>query len=283
MNALMASKQRCVIAGAAGLLIVWCGSAVGFQSATAPPLDASRGHIAAPPGSETLTAALELNTVQLFEADDFAGANATLRVSDAAPQPGGLLELPNGLNDSLTSLRWNLAPGVIVAFYEDGSGKGEQLIIWGKGQSPDVSHWDFNDKATRWALYNVGASGASNAAGGVRAPNGSQPLATVVPDNTLQFFVDKDFRNDMTQVAPISENPGELHRIPSSQADSLTSLRWNLPEGVIVMLYQDAGGSKQQVAVWGQGQLADLDAWDFNDKASRWSWAYVGGPKPARQ
>jgi hypothetical protein len=59
-------------------------------------------------------------------------------------------------------------------------------------------------------------------------------------------------------------------------------MRWNLPEGVIVMFYQDANGKKQQVAVWGQAQLADLDAWDFNDKASRWSWAYIGSPTRSR-
>jgi hypothetical protein len=66
--------------------------------------------------------------------------------------------------------------------------------------------------------------------------------------------------------------------VPKKMGDSLTSLRWNLPEGVIIMLYQDAGGKKQQVAIWGEGELADLDLWDFNDKISRWSWAYVGAP-----
>jgi hypothetical protein len=239
--------------------------------------DPSRGRIAAPPGSETLTADVADNTIELFESHNFDGTTATLNASEAAPQSGGLSELPRGLNDSLTSLRWNLRPGIIVVFYEDGAGKGEQLVIWGKGQSADISRWDFNDKASRWAWYNVGAAGPGASAGGARLPHGAHALSESVPDNTLQLFVDKKFENDMKQVSPVTgQAAGQLHTVPAAEADSLTSLRWNLPDGVIVLLHQDADGRKQQAAIWGEGQIEDLDVWDFNDKASRWSWAYVG-------
>ena len=60
--------------------------------------------------------------------------------------------------------------------------------------------------------------------------------------------------------------------------DSLTSMKWNLPAGVVVTLYEDADGKKDRVSIWGSGQIDSLDVWDFNDKVSRWSWAYVGTP-----
>jgi hypothetical protein len=289
MNAFFSNKQIKIF-GVVAMVVTLAGvaSVLGVQKPAAPSAsDAIKGHIPAPPGSETLTATLEANTVQLFEANNYEGSTATLNASDAAPQSGGLRELPHGLADSLTSLRWNVEPGVVVVFYEDSGGKGEQLIIWGKGQSPDISRWDFNDKASRWTWYDVGGSGMAASAGGMRAPHGAQPLSTSVPENTIQFFVDKNFENDMKQVSPMTaEKHGELHAVPSHEADRLTSLRWNLPEGVIVMLYQDAGGKKQQVAIWGEGQVPDLDIWDFNDKVSRWSWAYVGAagtPKPEQR
>jgi hypothetical protein len=91
--------------------------------------------------------------------------------------------------------------------------------------------------------------------------------------------VDKEFRDDLKQISQVTHMaPGERHELPSPMRDSLTSLRWNLPPGVVVTLYQDAAGRNQSVALWGQGEVRDLDVWDFNDKASRWSWTYVGAP-----
>jgi hypothetical protein len=91
------------------------------------------------------------------------------------------------------------------------------------------------------------------------------------------MHIDKNFRDDMQQVSPVTgQTPNARHELPANMRDKLTSMRWNLPDGVLVMLYQDANGKKQQIGLWGQGQVKDLDLFDFNDKASRWSWAYVG-------
>jgi hypothetical protein len=83
----------------------------------------------------------------------------------------------------------------------------------------------------------------------------------------------------MKQVSPVTMmRAGELQKFDSSIDDSLTSVQWSLPVGVIVLMYEDADGKKDRVAIWGKGQVDDLDIWDFNDKASRWSWAYIGDP-----
>jgi len=266
-----------------GMTVVAMGFAEPPKGATAPGNSTpSRGHIAAPPGTETLTAEVLPLSIHMYGNDDFKGKEAIITGVDTQIQAGSINEMPKGLNDSMTSIRWNLPAGVVVVFYEDAGGKGEQLVLWGQGQSPDVSKWDFNDKASRWAWYNVGGGNLPRSAGESPRPNGAKPVETAVPENAVQFFIDKNFKNDMEQVAPLTGQAfGELHRMPKKMGDSLTSMRWNLPEGVIILLYQDADGKKQQVAIFGEGEIADLDLWDFNDKISRWSWAYVGAPATA--
>lgn len=244
------------------------------------PQDPSSGHSIAPDGSEVLTEALAENTMHLYSGDDFGGVESELTAVNTTFTAGAMNEIPSGIKDGLTSVRWNLAPGVVVVFYEDGAGKGEQLVIWGKGEAAEVSIWDFNDKASRWAWYDVGGGvGTSRSEAARMPPNGSKLLDTALARDTIQMFKNKDFKGDLHQVSPLSaQTAGGLHDIPSNIDDSLTSIRWDLPEGVVVTLYEDADGKRDRVSVWGKGQLADLDLWDFNDKVSRWSWAYVGAP-----
>ena len=69
---------------------------------------------------------------------------------------------------------------------------------------------------------------------------------------------------------------GQLQNLPAELKDSMSSLQWNVPPGVVVVFYQDAGGLKQQAAIWGIGQFRNIDTWDFNDKVSRWAWYQLG-------
>jgi len=244
-----------------------------------PDAGASSGYVALPPGAETLTTPLAENSLILFTGEGYDGVKSELVGIDKSFAAGALNEIPQGLKDGVTSLRWNLPPGVVVVLYEDAAGKGEQVILWGKGQAPTVGKWDFNDKASRWAWYNVGGGRNAPSAEAMLLPHGATPAAEAMPANSLQYFIDTNFRNDMEQVSPVTaQKAGEFQRMPKGTGDSLSSLRWNLPEGVVVVLYQDAGGGKQQTAIWGRGEIADLDTWDFNDKASRWTWSYVGAP-----
>ena len=57
--------------------------------------------------------------------------------------------------------------------------------------------------------------------------------------------------------------------------NAASSLRWNLPDGVIVLLSADDNGNNN-LALFGSGQYADLDPSGFNNRASRWAWAYIG-------
>jgi hypothetical protein len=267
---------------AGGALIAVGSSALLAQekSPKQPVKQWTKGFIAAPPGSETLNVALEAPSIQLFANANFKGTEATLSKLDNINPQGKANDMPKDLNDSVSSLRWSLPRGALVIFYEDAAPKGEQLVLWGSGQMAELTKWDFNDKASRWAWFNAGGGGTPLRGDATTVPPvGSESLGIALSDNTLQLFKDKGFGNDMKQISPVtSVRAGELQDIPSDIDDSLTAIQWNLPEGVIVMLYEDADGKKDRVAIWGKGQVSDLDGWDFNDKASRWSWAYIGEP-----
>jgi len=170
--------------------------------------------------------------------------------------------------------------------YEDAGAKGEQFTMWGDGQVETLTEWDFNDKASRWAWFFVGDAKVVSGdydeqvlRGAQYHPYGTAATTATIADGTMQLFRDKNFKNDMLPVAVTTTGPGALHTLPGNMDDSMTSLRWNLPPGVVVTFYQDAGGKKQQASVWGQGEVRDVDDWDFNDKVSRWAWNYVGSDR----
>ena len=47
-------------------------------------------------------------------------------------------------------------------------------------------------------------------------------------------------------------------------------------DGVVVVFYEKVDGTGRQLAIWGNGQLAETGDWDFNDKARAWAWFQVG-------
>lgn len=248
-------------------------------SIAAPPSDEVRqGYVPAPPASETLSAPMQPVSIQMFSDGNFRDTEATVSAIDTTIPPGTLNNLPRGLSSTMSSVRWNLPRGVLVVFYEKPQARGEQLIVWGAGQAPNLTTWEFNDKAARWAWFDVGGGmpTAQSDAAKLR-PFGADALATTLADNSLELFRDAKFESGMTPVSQVtSAKAGELQKVPGGMDDDLTSLRWSLPEGVVVILYEDADGRKARVAIWGKGQMANLGRWDFNDKVSRWSWAYIG-------
>ena len=238
------------------------------------------GYSDRPNGADALSIALPADTIQLYKDGNFKDDVKQIDGVVAKNENAKPLDLPGSLNDSLTSLRWNLPAGIVVVFYEDSGARGEQLVLWGSGQIESLAKFDFNDKASRWAWFYLGGTDTKPAR--AMAVEGLRPVNTEAPainimDDTMQLHRDKNYKGTMGQISPVTATaPNGLQRLPEGQADSLTSLRWNLPPGVVVVFYQDAGGTKQQAAIFGRGQIDDVDLWDFNDKASRWSWHYIG-------
>ena len=220
--------------------------------------------------------------MDIFESANYSGKHETIAGVSHGNKPGEPHPIPN-MNDEMTSLRWNLPPGVVVVFYENGEGTGEQFTIWGRGQVDTVSPFKFNDKASRWAWFYAG--GVDNPSeelrsGSIVRPHGTADTTSPVAEDTMELFKDRNFKNDMQKVGPVTDmQAGQLQKLPNYLADHLSSLRWNLPPGVVAVFYEDADGKGRQAAVWGKGEVNAVSEWKFNDKASRWAWYFVGTPK----
>jgi hypothetical protein len=60
--------------------------------------------------------------------------------------------------------------------------------------------------------------------------------------------------------------------------DRMTSLRWNLPEGVVVVLYDNVDGTGRQLAIWGRGEVETITPFNMNDRVSSWASYRLGEP-----
>jgi hypothetical protein len=239
---------------------------------------AQSGYLAMPRGAQALSGTLAANSIQIFAEADFKGEQAVIDKLNTAKRAGTINEIAGNLNDDATAVRWNIDPGLIVLLYAEPSGMGEQLILWGKGQFTDLNTCNFNDTATRWAWFDVGGGKMSGSADTMAPPNGAQTIGAAVPEDTIQLFESVDFKDKMQQVARITtQKAGNPIALPGEFDNAASSIRWNLSEGVIVLLADDQDNS-QHLGIWGQGQFADLGKCDFDDEASRWYWAYVGEP-----
>ncbi|MCI0366127.1 MAG: hypothetical protein L0Y44_12095 [Phycisphaerales bacterium] len=271
----MLKFNACRIVAGAGMALGLCSA---MQAQTV--VEVREAYIERPPGAVVIVepATTAADTIELFRDRDLEGDTVLINVI-GTQAAGTAHDLPDGIKDSLSSLRWSLPPGVLVVLYEDHGAKGEQLALWGSGQIDALSAFDLNDKASEWAWFYVG--GAVEPTEFVRygevIPVGASAGTAPVPQGTLQLFKSKNFEATTFTVNSVTSNAANtLHELTGALSDSLTAMRWSLPPGVVVILYQDADGDKQQVPIWGNGQVANLDVWDFNDKASRWAWYYIG-------
>ena len=224
-----------------------------------------------PPATEGLATPLASNTIYLFEDRDFKGNVVRLENVTGKAQ-GAMQEIDD--DDSVTSVRWNLPPGAVVLFTQHEDGKGDRVAVWGQGQVNSVSPWNFNDKISGWAWYDLGGLSSAEQA---PLPPGATPT-TNLPEGTIELYEDRDLKGDMHTIPFVrTERMGMLQEMDLDAADDVSSLRWNLPRGVVAILHENADGTGRQLPVWGKGQY-DMVPWSFNDKVSRWSWYEVGRP-----
>jgi len=114
-------------------------------------------------------------------------------------------------------------------------------------------------------------------AGYSERPVGTLAAAQTVPGDTIQFFRNKNFEGDMTQISEVTGKPPWGDHDFESKAKHFSSLRWNLPRGVIVSLFTRQNNSGKSLAIWGSGEIAELSKWKMNDELSGWAWNGVGG------
>lgn len=252
-------RMRCVLNSVfAGALLcgVWACSTTYEQSGT-------------PVGIEPLQTPLAFNSIYMFDKNDFDG-NVT-RLENVTAQPAGRALDVGAASDSMSSLKWNLPPGVAVVLYQDAGPGGRQALIWGQGQAASLRDWAFNNRVSRWAWYNVGTAQPMTVPISLR-PMDARPTMQM-PSGTIELYEQDNLKGNMTLIGPINRvSEGDIRNLQGKVNDSMTSLRWNLPPGVVAILYENADGTGQQLAIWGSGEYSSVSPWDFNDKVSSWAW-----------
>lgn len=230
-----------------------------------------------PPGATEVDGALPQNAIYMFENHSFGGK--VTRIENITSQPPGLTERVGGtMPDSMTSLKWDLPPGVVVIFYQNADGTGTQFPVWGRGQIDSVSKWAFNDKVSRWAWYSVGGRSSSSASleRAMLQPHMARPT-TNVPADVIELYTDRELKGSLKSIGPIThESQLQYHAVAPS--DQVTSMRWNIPEGVLVVFYDNVDGTGRQLAVWNKGEYETISPWEMNDKISSFAWYRLGEP-----
>ena len=247
---------------------------------TGAPAPGAPGKMNTPSYAQALTGTLPENTVQVFKDKDFTGAETKVTDLGKAHQAGTLNPLPGDFDNDASSMKWNIAPGTLVVLFDDAKGEGVQLALWGKGQIPAMNDVDFENSVTRWAWYDVGGGAEPRSAGNMVMPHGATALDGALPEDSIQLWEDQKFAGSEQQtISSVSRQAsGTWNVLPGNKENGLSSMRWNLPEGVIVMFSAEDGGNRN-IVIFGEGQNADLGAIGFDNRASRWTWANIGTPK----
>jgi len=190
-----------------------------------------------PGGSHPLEVAIAPDSIYLFRDADFHGD--VTRVEGVTHQPAGALQSLEARRDNLSSVRWDLPPGVVVVLYDNADGTSEQLPIWGRGQIRSVAAWRFDNRASRWAWYYIGAERAAVnddiARGYSQRPPTSKPLgatasaAVRLPSGVVEAYEDVGLRGTMRTLGPVTALEQGVRHGMGVMNDRMSSLRWDLP------------------------------------------------------
>lgn len=66
-----------------------------------------------------------------------------------------------------------------------------------------------------------------------------------------------------------------LHQITGELHDRVSSMKWSLPEHVVVVFHEHYDGTGHQYAIWGNGGDPNVHNHGFGDEASSWKWVRV--------
>ncbi|MHC4126818.1 MAG: hypothetical protein ACYS1E_12695 [Planctomycetota bacterium] len=216
------------------------------------------------------------NTVRVFRDAQFKGKEQVIHPV-TAERPYRLHVLDKKLRNKVSSLEWNLPRGVVVVFYDETNGTGRQYVIWGSGRRGALEAADFKKRAAAWVWIYV--DGWENAPSEVRGGFSVRPLMTSeskerLAEDTLELHKDvgvRDKGKDLLRIESVTDKPeGVLQPIPAHLDNKVTSLRWNLPPGRVVVLYDNADGTGRRMPLWGDGEVRDLRTID--NRISAWAW-----------
>jgi len=243
------------------------------------------GHAPRPPGSDPLARPMPEDAFRLFEDRGFSGASDMKRpVTEFKPHRPH--SLAGYMKDGMSSLRWSLPEGVVVVFYDHSNARGRQFVIWGSGQADYLLPWQFSDTVSRWAWFYLGGvddPARRTLSGRALHPLGARPTRAPVPEDGMFLYASNSFNGLRQTVGNVTAHPaGELQPVTAGAGgplESLQSLQWSLPYGVIVVLYEKPDLTGRQFAVWGKGELRSTRHWGSDGTVAGWAWFFIGSPE----
>lgn len=98
-------------------------------------------------------------------------------------------------------------------------------------------------------------------------PLHAQECSVSIPSGSIVFYKDTHFEGREEVFKIEGKELHEMHDIGGKLSGSISSLRWNLPSGTIVVLYgSSAKNPSRQYVIWGEGQDDRLTGHGVNDK-----------------
>jgi len=98
-------------------------------------------------------------------------------------------------------------------------------------------------------------------------PLHAQECSVSIPSGSIVLYKDTDFGGCEEIFKIEGKESHEMHKINGDVGNNASSLRWNLPPGVIVVLYgPSATNPHRQYVIWGEGQDSRLTGNGVNDK-----------------
>jgi hypothetical protein len=104
-----------------------------------------------------------------------------------------------------------------------------------------------------------------------------------VKRNTVVLYEHRKFdRKGRKRIISVSDySPQLVHSLHTMDfKDCMSSLKWNLEDGVSIVFTEDHDGGGRKYQIWGQGQDPDTHDNNFKDCASAWLWYRFGGEDP---
>ena len=111
-----------------------------------------------PPGAEPVDDYLARNTIYLYWDANFGGGDPH-RIHPVTQHPPGRPQnfedqkFVRSIRDDMSSLKWNLPPGVIAVFYEDAAGKGEQASLAYRLRMLFLDRWNLWPRLTHYRTW----------------------------------------------------------------------------------------------------------------------------------
>lgn len=96
-------------------------------------------------------------------------------------------------------------------------------------------------------------------------------------EGSMTLFNGTDFKGKPTTLNIKGIKPNSLQSLKETDAyHRMSSIRWSLPTGVVVVFYRDKERKGDRMTIWGKGDLSQLFDRRFNNDAGYWEWTKIG-------